>query len=377
MGKLPYVLAGVVLMTTQPILVKLSYNEDGKPEYSKFSNVLLTELGKAIFSGIMIVFGGLHTEIQPSAREMLQYAVPGFIYCINNWLVFEILTYVDPTTFQLLGQLKIVFTGILFRAILGRRLHDFQWLAIWQLACGATVSQIPSAEICDRRASLFGVALSVISCMFSALAGIYNEKIMKDKANVTIHWQNFQLYLWGILFCFIGDWISRRNGPQVDQGGPFQNFFQGYNYWAVTLLFNNMFMGLSISAIMKFVDNIARVYTHTVAMLITMVLGVVLWHPLPHPPAHHHPNLTPSIQNSNSTDAGKPCEGRRSKPPSPTFQMFLGIAIVSASAIQYNLNLDSVKERIEKAQQQAEKDMDDSDEDTDDEEPASHMPLKA
>jgi len=344
--QLPYILAGVVLMTSQPIFVKLSQVDgpDGrKAEYSKFSSVLLTELGKAIFSSAALVAGGGYREVRPSVKEALQYAVPELIYCINNFLVFVILEYVDMTTFQLLGQLKIVFTGLLFRIVLRRRLSDYQWLAIWQLACGATVSQIPNREPHETKAPFFGVVLSVISCCLSALAGIYNEKIMKDKASISIHWQNLQLYTWGIFFCLIGDRFSPRGGSALQP----QGFFSGYNGWAVVVVLNNMFMGLSISAILKFVDNIARVYTHTMAMLTTSVLAVVLFHE-----------------------------------KAFSLQMCLGIAIVSSSAVQYNLNVADVKARLEEAEQldlmDKDKDSWDSDEESnsDDDEPATEVPLK-
>lgn len=358
--KLPCILAGVVLMTSQPIFVKLSQVEgpDGAPqtEYSKFSSVLLTELGKALFSLAALIFGGGLREVarnsgQEFFREALQYAVPELIYCINNFLVFVILEYVDMTTFQLLGQLKIVFTGLLFRIVLRRRLSDYQWLAIWQLACGATVSQIPTSEPQKTNAPFFGVVLSVVSCCLSALAGIYNEKIMKDKASVSIHWQNLQLYTWGIIFCLIGDRVSpvirHLLNPDAEAEARPQSLLSGYNVWAVVVVLNNMFMGLSISAILKFVDNIARVYTHTMAMLTTSVLAVVLFHE-----------------------------------KAVSLQMCLGIAIVSSSAVQYNLNVSDVKTRLEEAQQldlmDKDKDSWDSDEesDSDNEEPSTDVPLK-
>lgn len=341
--QLPFILAGVVLMTSQPIFVKLSQVQgpDGpETEYSKFSSVLLTELGKAIFSFTALAAGGSLREVRPSAREALQYAVPELIYCVNNYLVFVILEHVDATTFQLLGQLKIVFTGILFRLVLKRRLSDYQWLAIWQLACGATVSQIPGRQPQETQAPFFGVVLSVVSCCLSALAGIYNEKIMKDKAEVSIHWQNLQLYTWGILFCFIGDRFTHH----ADREAQPQGFFSGYNVWAVVVVLNNLFMGLSISAILKFVDNIARVYTHTMAMLLTSVLAVVLFHE-----------------------------------KSVSLQMCLGIAIVTSSAVQYNLNISDVKERLEEVQNM-DKDMNgwESEEESssDNEEAATDVPLK-
>jgi hypothetical protein len=43
------------------------------------------------------------------------YVVPSVIYLIHTTVQFATLTYVDPSTYQIMGNLKIVTTGILFR----------------------------------------------------------------------------------------------------------------------------------------------------------------------------------------------------------------------------------------------------------------------
>lgn len=55
---------------------------------------------------------------------------------------FWTLKYVDPATYQILGNLKIVTTGVLFRLLLRRRLSTLQWIALALLMIGATTSQV-------------------------------------------------------------------------------------------------------------------------------------------------------------------------------------------------------------------------------------------
>jgi hypothetical protein len=45
MQQLPYILAGIVLMTLQPVLVTLSQNAQGHLDYSPISSTLLTGAG--------------------------------------------------------------------------------------------------------------------------------------------------------------------------------------------------------------------------------------------------------------------------------------------------------------------------------------------
>lgn len=59
---------------------------------------------------------------------------------------FWTLKYVDPATYQILGNLKIVTTGVLFRLLLQRRLSLLQWISLVLLMIGATTSQVPGSE---------------------------------------------------------------------------------------------------------------------------------------------------------------------------------------------------------------------------------------
>ena len=54
---------------------------------------------------------------------------------------FLTLRYVDPATYQIMGNLKIVTTGVLFRLFLRRRLSPLQWIALTLLMIGAATSQ--------------------------------------------------------------------------------------------------------------------------------------------------------------------------------------------------------------------------------------------
>lgn len=306
--QLPYIAAGVALMTVQPMLVTMSQNAEGRLDYSPVSATLLTECLKI---GISLGMLGLSAERRPGrvdVIELLRYAVPAGIYFVNNILVFLILERVDATTFQLLSQLKTVFTGLLFRFFLGRKLTMVQYLAIWQLTCGSATSHIPlCSTMLSKEAtaedwtSFSGLGLSTVSCMLSACGGIYSEKLLKGRVKESIHWQNVQLYSWGIVFNLLG--AASSGGPGLDRG-----LFDGYNPWACLVVLNNALNGLAISAILKYADNIARVYAHTAAMLVTMLLSVVFF-------------------------------GRR-----PTPQVIIAVSIVAASAVQYNLrpeHLDS------------------------------------
>ena len=93
-------------------------------------------------------------------RTSLLYLVPSIIYWLHNNVQFVTLRYVDPATYQIMGNLKIVTTGLLLWLCLRRQLSALQWMALALLMIGATVSQVLGAAspcICtyaDRCATL-------------------------------------------------------------------------------------------------------------------------------------------------------------------------------------------------------------------------------
>ena len=113
-------------------------------------------------------------------RTVRLYPIPSIIYLIHNNVQFATLTYVDTSTYQIMGNLKIVTTGILFRwfsikykwlcyintyhfwnhfshtradistswfrLFLRRKLSNLQWMAIVLLAVGTTTSQVTAIQ---------------------------------------------------------------------------------------------------------------------------------------------------------------------------------------------------------------------------------------
>jgi UDP-galactose transporter len=216
------------------------------------------------------------------------FAIPAFVYFVNNNLIFVILMYVSTTTYQVLSSMKTVFTGVLFRVVLKRILSEKHITAILVLACGAAVSQIPAC-VCgdsnirdanlsalptgDRDASTeyIGGLCTMLTCFLSAFAGVYSELLLKKDGRLhPIHLQNQLLYAWGILFNSLALFAHDREAIQRS------GLFKGYTAGVWLLILNNALVGLVISAIFKFANNIVRVFAHTGAMVITMVLETLV-----------------------------------------------------------------------------------------------------
>ena len=73
------------------------------------------------------------------------YVVPSILYLVQNNLQFVAMQFLDAPTYQILGNLKIVSTGVLFRVFLGRHLSRFQWIGLVLLMAGAATTQIDTS----------------------------------------------------------------------------------------------------------------------------------------------------------------------------------------------------------------------------------------
>lgn len=103
-------------MTIQPILITMSKNEAKGFSYSVPSSTMLSEALKFVISSALLVRQRCSTPSltllhEGSCGEFMWFMVPALIYFVNNNCVFFILQAVDPTTFQLLSQMKTIFTG--------------------------------------------------------------------------------------------------------------------------------------------------------------------------------------------------------------------------------------------------------------------------
>ena len=68
------------------------------------------------------------------------------LYLAKNLLQYYVLLYTDVASYQILKNLNIVSTGILYRLFLQKELSNLQWSALTLLALGCTVAQLSDSS---------------------------------------------------------------------------------------------------------------------------------------------------------------------------------------------------------------------------------------
>ena len=198
--------------------------------------------------------------------------------------MFHIIRHLGASTFQIMKQLNVLSTGIFMYVFLRRSLSWLQWKALIIIAIGCMVTQLNSAvenghvAADTTRSSLVGYTLVLVSAY--GAGGVFSEKLLKGpggeqkKANkVSIHWQNMQLYVFGLVFGLVSLRLDARSGRLV-----YSDLFHGFNAFAYATVATLAICGLLVSFILKYLDNVAKCFCAALSMLCVALLDSAIKH---------------------------------------------------------------------------------------------------
>jgi len=113
--------------------------------------------------------------------EVKVYPIPAALYLIKNLLQYYIFFYIDAPSYQILKNLNIISTGVLYRIILNGKLTEIQWSAYILLSVGCTTAQPNSSSDHVLQTPIQVWFIAIIMALLSGFAGVYTELIIKKK----------------------------------------------------------------------------------------------------------------------------------------------------------------------------------------------------
>jgi len=269
------------LVVSRSLLVTLSKTGAGY-SYDPGSVVMITEVMKFLLATAFL----MHDESKRRSvlrivkedldqRVAALYIIPALLYAIQNLIVFRALVYLAPPTFELFSNLKIVTTAIVFRFAMNQQLNQVQWAAVFLLFLGTVLgtlssqsSAAPKSIFDTSDAAFLGFLLCLTYSILSAIAGIYTEKLLKGSRQST-HLQNMEIYFWSVIVNYaIG--VGER-GSLWPVGG----YLRGYTLLTWTIVLNGAVMGQCVSFVMKYSNNMVKVFASCTALFISTFLSVL------------------------------------------------------------------------------------------------------
>eukprot|EP01060_Flectonema_neradi_P010585 TRINITY_DN1767_c0_g1_i2.p1 TRINITY_DN1767_c0_g1~~TRINITY_DN1767_c0_g1_i2.p1 ORF type:complete len:391 (+),score=82.17 TRINITY_DN1767_c0_g1_i2:36-1208(+) len=267
---------------------------DPMPMYLATSAVVACEVVKLFLSAVMLTiekegvegaWKAIQSDILSSFSQNLMILIPSGLYTLQNNLQYFAASHLDPPTYQVLSQMKLITTALLSTVILNKKLSVLQWTAIVLLGIGIALVQtsqgkglMSSSEdgsLSDAAAEasgsrMFGFIAVFIACCTSGLAGVYLEKIVKQtKPSVWI--RNMQLASWGLLVGLMASYF--KDYDAIVEGG----FFQGFKeiVWVVVAL--QSVGGILIAVVVKYSDNIVKGFATGLSIVSSATASVWLF----------------------------------------------------------------------------------------------------
>lgn len=272
---------------------------------------LFSELGRAVFSG-----------------DGWKMGIPALLYTLQNSLQYVGVSNLEPVTFQVTYQLKILTTAIFSVVLLGRSLSPRKWVSLLLLMVGVATVQMPlgsteatvlsikdlkngvafhsprsiwdlkalgnaaAGQLSKRSATYEGIdedfaaanpqlntsvgmPAVLVACFLSGMAGVYFEKILKDPKGGETHRQS--MWIRSVQLSFYSLWpalligVYYKDGTDITKTG----FFAGYNWVVWLAIILQAAGGVVVALAVNYADNIAKNFATSISIIVSSSASVL------------------------------------------------------------------------------------------------------
>ncbi|XP_047441007.1 probable UDP-sugar transporter protein SLC35A4 [Mugil cephalus] len=252
---------------------------EGQVPFSSSSCVVMIELAKLLISLATLVLTAGASALRAPPRLVLvaPYAVPAVLYALNNNLVVIMQAYMDPSSYQVLSNLKIASTALLYSLCLGKRLRPAQWFALGLLMVAGLFHSYSSLDLEDPERveseggprlhiTAWGLFLVLVYCSLSGLAAVYTERVLKSQ-KLPLSLQNLYLYMFGVAINGLSSFSSATSD---------KSFLEGYSWVVWVIIAGQAANGLLMSVVLKHGSGITRLFVISSSMLVNALLSWVM-----------------------------------------------------------------------------------------------------
>ncbi|KAK7195756.1 UDP-galactose transporter [Novymonas esmeraldas] len=241
-------------------------------------------------------------------REALLMIVPAVVYALQGLLLIYALKLLDPTVFQVLYQVRIIFLAFMMRAVLDLRLSAVRWAALVALMLGITLAQLGSqggraepstlapdravqaemdhAEAAERSAATVsgeGTLAALAGGFLSAFSGVFMEYVLKKRrSHFHLSARNIHLAFFSVLYfllIFARDVLTSSEAVGLAEStANFMNgFFEGFTGLVWFLVVLQAIGGMLVALVVRYCDNIVKSFSTAFAIVLSGTASVLLF----------------------------------------------------------------------------------------------------
>lgn len=217
--------------------------------------------------------------------DFLKISIPAILYLVQNTLLYVALSNLSAPLFQVTYQGKLLTTALVSVVLLNRRYNMKQWICLTTLGFGVaavvlgeTKAKDDAPQELNDQNMIVGLIAVSISCLSSALAGVYFEKVLKKVSNdddstippPSLWMRNVQLAFFSVVVAY----LKRLGSDDEDNLLP---FFHGFNSAVWTLVACQAGGGLLVAAVIKYADNVLKGLATGVAVVVSTICSMILF----------------------------------------------------------------------------------------------------
>ncbi|KAM9377104.1 putative UDP-sugar transporter protein SLC35A4 [Pholidichthys leucotaenia] len=243
---------------------------NGLVSFNPSSCVVMIELTKLLISLLTLFLTGGASVLNaaPHLVHVAPYAVPAILYAFNNNLVVLMQAHMDPSSYQVLSNLKIASTAVLYSFCLGKRLRPTQWFAVGLLMLAGVCHSYSSLNLEEAEGhtlhiTAWGLFLVLVYCCVSGLAAVYTEGMLKSQ-KLPLSLQNLYLYTFGVAINGLSSFSSVASDKR---------FLEGYSGVVWVIIAGQAANGLLMSVVLKHGSGITRLFVISCSMLVNALLS--------------------------------------------------------------------------------------------------------
>lgn len=305
-----FLLTALTLQTAaNVILIKYAFSREG-PKIHSAVLVLYIEVVKLVLSLAAYLFenGSCGECFRGMCRKVcdgtsfLRCAGLSLMYVAQNNTAYLALKHMNAALFQVTYQIKIPITAILCVCMLKKKISRCQWFSLLLLTAGVAFLHLEGGANAMRRSHdnatiihqstlqshsslqshkaflhvankvpehFRGAMFLVMAAVFSSIACVYNEKILKSNSSV---WAvNIQLYISGIILATVAVFLIDLDGLKV------QVFVTGLDYLTAGTILLASAGGVIVSLVLKHTDNVLKNFGESVSIVLSAMMSYLVF----------------------------------------------------------------------------------------------------